>query len=234
MAADSAAKPASTRAATYRLVIRAEIIPEEPPQTAVPSHARTHALVLVVAGAALLLALIWMGIGAFRTHSPSEATADAGPRDAAPQLPARAPTPSAAAPDIGAESPQTRAKSPSAIAAPVEAEAIEAQSVASAAPSERAAPPSPTEEVIPTPPRSALQTIRGTVRVAIRVSIDKQGTVVAATSDDPGPSRYFERLALDAARKWTFAPARTDEPRTLLLRFHFTRDGITARTSLLQ
>lgn len=61
--------------------------------------------------------------------------------------------------------------------------------------------------------------------------IDKGGTVVAATADDPGPSRYFERLAVEASRKWTFTPANTEEQRTLLLDFSFTRAGATARAN---
>jgi outer membrane biosynthesis protein TonB len=55
--------------------------------------------------------------------------------------------------------------------------------------------------------------------------------VLAATSQEPGPSRYFERLSLQAAKKWTFAPAHTQEQRTVLLRFHFKREGPTARVN---
>ncbi len=40
-----------------------------------------------------------------------------------------------------------------------------------------------------------VETIRGTVRVSVRVIVDAEGKVVAATSEDPGPSRYFERLS---------------------------------------
>jgi TonB family protein len=69
--------------------------------------------------------------------------------------------------------------------------------------------PSPVNEVIPDVPQSALQTIRGTVRVSVRLTVDKDGTVLAAAADDPGPSRYFERLAIEASKKWTFAPADT-------------------------
>ena len=92
-----------------------------------------------------------------------------------------------------------------------------------------AAPPSPINEVLPNPSRSALQTIRGTVKVTVRVTIDQQGTVIAASPEDPGPSRYFERLSVDAAKRWTFT-ASGEPQRTMLLRFHFTRDGTTARS----
>ncbi|WP_203169082.1 energy transducer TonB [Steroidobacter gossypii] len=90
------------------------------------------------------------------------------------------------------------------------------------------APTSAVNEVIPDVPQSALDTVWGTVRVGIRVTIDKQGSVVETVTEDPGPSRYFARLSLDASKKWTFTPATSEQPRTMLLKFHFTRGGATA------
>jgi TonB family protein len=84
-------------------------------------------------------------------------------------------------------------------------------------------------EVLPDVSRSAQQTIRGTIRVSIRVIVDKDGNVVAATADEPGPSRYFARLSLEAARKWTFAPSASEQQRVMLVRFYFKRSGTTAR-----
>jgi TonB family protein len=84
-------------------------------------------------------------------------------------------------------------------------------------------------EVIPDVSRSARRTIRGTIRVSVQVIIGKDGTVFAALADDPGPSPYFERRAIEAAKKWTFSPAETEAQRVKLLRFNFTRDGTTAR-----
>lgn len=94
-----------------------------------------------------------------------------------------------------------------------------------------AAPTSAINEIIPDVPRSALNTIRGTVRVSVRVSVDKQGTVVDAAAEDRGPSRYFERLALEAAKKWTFTPAPSEERRMMLVRFNFTQAGASAHAS---
>jgi len=93
---------------------------------------------------------------------------------------------------------------------------------------------SPISEVIPDVPRSARKTIRGTVRVSVRVIVDKEGTVLVATSDDPGPSRYFEWLAIQASKKWIFAPMDSEERRIMLVRFNFTRAGTTARANSLQ
>jgi TonB family protein len=92
---------------------------------------------------------------------------------------------------------------------------------------------SATVEVMPAVARSALETVRGTIRVALRVDIDRQGAVVAVTSDEPGPSRYFERHCIDAAKKWTFAPVQTDEPRSMRIMFAITRSGVTASASPL-
>jgi TonB family protein len=68
--------------------------------------------------------------------------------------------------------------------------------------------------------------------VSIRVIIDKNGTVLAATADDPGPSRYFKRLAVEASKKWTFTPAASKAQRIIRVTFNFTRVGTTARAQL--
>jgi outer membrane biosynthesis protein TonB len=82
-------------------------------------------------------------------------------------------------------------------------------------------------EVLPDVPRSALQTIHGTIRVSIRLLVDEHGTVLTASPHIAGPSRYFERLALESAKKWIFTPANAQQ-RTLFVRFYFRRQGVTA------
>jgi TonB family protein len=88
--------------------------------------------------------------------------------------------------------------------------------------------PSPVNKVIPDVPKSALDTITGTIRVSVRVTLDKQGSILNATAVDRGPSRYFERLAVNASKQWTFTPATLEEKRTMLLKFNFTRNGASA------
>jgi len=81
--------------------------------------------------------------------------------------------------------------------------------------------------VIPDAPQSALDTIRGTVRVGVRASVNPSGEVSDATLDSPGPSKYFARLAQQAAQQWKFAPT----PGTTthwILRFEFTAAGAKA------
>jgi TonB family protein len=134
-----------------------------------------------------------------------------------PTAPAPMPAPTAAAPAVRSELPPQ----PS----PQTGPAVQQQPAPS---------PSPTNEVIPDVPRSARDTIRGTIRVSIRVIVDKDGKVLAATADEPGPSRYFERLSVEAARKWTFAPIAAEQQRVMLVRFYFKRSGTTARASPVQ
>jgi TonB family protein len=66
------------------------------------------------------------------------------------------------------------------------------------------------EQILPPVPLSARETIQGKVRVKVRVTVDGQGQVSAASLESPGPSRYFARLALEASRKWKFRPPIAD------------------------
>jgi len=93
---------------------------------------------------------------------------------------------------------------------------------------------SPINEAIPDVPRSALKTIRGTIRVSVRVIVGQEGTVLSATTIDHGPSRYFERLAIEASKKWTFTRADSEVQRITVVTFNFTRAGTTARADSLQ
>lgn len=231
------AKSKSDTTSTFRLVIRAEIIPEEAPSPPVRQHVNRRTLALVL-GSVAVLTLSWIGISVLRTDSTSTPTASEGVRAVEPQLPAPAPAPSEAARVVSAEPPPTPAPSTaeanSTETTSVEPRSAETESVESHVRDEPDEPPSSVNEVIPDVPRSALQTIRGTVRVSVRLTVDKDGAVIAATADDPGPSRYFERLAMEASKKWTFAPADTQAQRMVLVRFNFTREGTTARASPVQ
>jgi TonB family protein len=83
-------------------------------------------------------------------------------------------------------------------------------------------------QVLPDVPQTASDTIQGTVRVSVRVHIDASGSVVGAELDSPGPSRYFARLALEAAQSWKFAPSGQDGARESILRFEFRNTSTRA------
>ena len=76
--------------------------------------------------------------------------------------------------------------------------------------------------------KSALETIHGTVRVDVRVTVGRSGNVTHARFADYGPSRYFASAAIKAARQWRFRPATASGvpvQSEWLLRFGFTRNG---------
>jgi TonB family protein len=79
---------------------------------------------------------------------------------------------------------------------------------------------------IPDVPRGIRESIRGHIKVAVRVTVDRSGSVVDATLQNPVSSRYFARLATAAARKWRFSSDNQDS-REWLLHFEFSRDGVT-------
>ena len=87
--------------------------------------------------------------------------------------------------------------------------------------------------MIPEVPLSARRTIRGHIKVWVRVIVDQDGSVSAATADRTGPSRYFQRLAIEAAKKWTFPPIEAQSRRVMQIRFDFSRDGTTGRAVAL-
>jgi TonB family protein len=85
-------------------------------------------------------------------------------------------------------------------------------------------------QVLPNVPRSAKATIQGRVKVGVRVRVDPSGNVTGAKLDSAGPSKYFAGLALQAARRWKFDPAKVDDrnvPSEWILRFQFGRTGTT-------
>lgn len=93
------------------------------------------------------------------------------------------------------------------------------------------------QRVTPDVPRQASNTIWGTVRVAVRVSVDALGNVTQAELQTAGPSRYFARLSVEAARQWRFA-APTENGHAVssvwLLHFGYRRDGTAIDPSQIQ
>jgi hypothetical protein len=68
----------------------------------------------------------------------------------------------------------------------------------------------------------------------VRVLVGPSGDVVGEFLENSGPSRYFARLAADAAVEWKFAPADTQGPRVWLLRFDFDRGGVAVQATAAQ
>ncbi len=194
--------------------------PQSAPRQAAPDAARPapssgqslklRALLTVMLGAVVILALVWTGARVFRTHRAPSPPPVQGPGGSLSQ------TASAAPPAAGE------------VRAPVSAVSTTKAGRSDAAPS-----PSALHEVIPDVPRSARRTIRGHIRVWVRIIVDQDGSVFAAVADRTGPSRYIQQLAVEAAKRWTFPPLDTPSQRLMQLRFDFTRDGTTGRAVTL-
>jgi TonB family protein len=124
------------------------------------------------------------------------------------------------------QSTSTTPPSPSAVSPPAAAENPRASVAA----------PLPTvlHQDIPDLSRSERESIRGVIKIAVRVIVDRSGNVVAATLDKRESNKYFARAALDAAKRWKFAQAADQASRVWLLHFEFTRAGTTAHAAALR
>jgi Protein kinase domain len=98
----------------------------------------------------------------------------------------------------------------------------------------RTDPGSVLHEEIPEVSASARATIHGRIQVAVRVTLDSAGNVANSALTNPGSSKYFARLATDAAMKWKFAPSDDQEPRKRLLIFEFSRSGAVGHAAPAQ
>lgn len=214
--------------------VTAVLDPEAPP----PLRRRPR-YALWTAGGALILAVVAV-VFAFRGSSSSAAPSEdsrpapkavsAAPAPDRPSLPKPSPAPSAPSRAGSAPAPVRTQTMP--VQAPVETPAPVAPPPAQppqAKPAPAAAEGGIVERVMPAVPRKAQNTIRGSVRVAVRVRTNEAGLVTLATFDSPGPSRYFAQLALDAAGRWRFQPR--PEPSEWLLRFTFTRGEVRVEAS---
>jgi TonB family protein len=200
-----------------------------PPQGPPTPRALAPIIVMVL----VLLGAIWVGLRLFKSRPNSHQSIASTVQPSSRQ--------SAGASPAGSRAPQSSLPAPSEVPAPLagaksrESEPAPLQGVARS--DQRTKPvadasPSAVHEQIPIVPPSALETIHGHVKVAVLVTVDPTGNVIDALMENAGPSAYFARLAKDAARKWKFAPADTQDSRKWLLRFEFTRGGTTGHATL--
>ncbi|HXS26349.1 MAG TPA: TonB family protein [Steroidobacteraceae bacterium] len=200
----------SVPAETVQPVAVAHAERARPPTTAISSEP-PRVPIAVALGIVLILAIGWAGWHLFESHRTGSAPLLAARSSAAlPSAPS-----GATAPRPATIQPLTSGASGAAAATPRASDA--------------SASLRPLHEAIPDVPLSARRTIRGHIKVWVRVVVDADGSVTDATADRPGPSRYFQRLALEAARKWTFPAVSTSSQRLMQIRFEFARDGTRGR-----
>jgi serine/threonine protein kinase len=80
-------------------------------------------------------------------------------------------------------------------------------------------------EVIPDISARSKQTIHGIVKVALKAHVDASGAITNLVPESHA-SKFFTEAAIQAARRWDFAPAKMDGhavPSEWLLRFEFTQ-----------
>jgi TonB family protein len=187
-----------------------------------------RSLIVPALGVVLIIGVVWAGIRLFGTKPPSEAAMDT--------MSETRPDASGADEASGSTAPGANAGAPASPNpnAPNRAMASagnngSAKSKSNPATAESGGSFVAVQEVLPDVPQRSRRTIRGHVRVSVRVIVEQDGSVFAALAERRGPSRYFERLAVDAAKKWTFTPADSDAAqRLMLVKFDFTRNGTTA------
>jgi TonB family protein len=103
-------------------------------------------------------------------------------------------------------------------------------------PSSKHVPGSVLEKVLPSVSSQSLDTITGKVRVSVKVAVDASGHVEETNLASPGPSRYFARAALAAARRWRFSPPTQGDEAVAsnwMLRFAFSREGVKVEPAQL-
>ena len=202
-----------------------------PPQTVQPQRPFDRRW-LAAAGAvlALIILLLWLAVRKSpetgRSQSANSEAARPGvqvtekprpPAEAAPQKP----SPLVGQRPTGQEDENSNSASPGTAPEPPNA---------TRGTSQPGADPEIVHEVIPSVPRSARETITGRVKVRVKVNVDSEGKVSNAELVDPGPSKYFARLAMQAAQGWRFQPSQ-DASRDWVLRFEFGRGGTTVHPS---
>jgi TonB family protein len=88
-------------------------------------------------------------------------------------------------------------------------------------------------EVVPEASQKAMDTIHGTIVVNVRVKVDASGNVADAEMQSQVSSKYFPRLALEAAKGWKFVPGEAGSMRSWELQFRFTSDEASASAKKL-
>jgi TonB family protein len=181
---------------------------------------------IVPVGVLILLALVVVVVAGVMIRQADTGAPAAAPPTTTATTPAAPPQPQQAQPD--APKPEKVAKrskgEPDKAAAPSKHEAEPAKEEKASGPIEEAGPGQPLPEVT----AQARSTIRGRVRLNVRVDVDPAGAVTDAKIEGSGGSRYFSNLALNTVRQWKFEPVKVNGSETgqrWRIRFEFLKSG---------
>ena len=98
----------------------------------------------------------------------------------------------------------------------------------------RNAPGDVANRVLPAVSPEAADSMRASVLVVLRVTVNRNGSVADVSYVSPGPGNYFARVAQRAALTWKFDPPLHDghpEPSVWRLRFFFSRRNVDVTAS---
>jgi serine/threonine-protein kinase len=229
--------PAATSVPAATPVPAAATLPPRPPvaRKSRPSARKNKYAVPFAIGFALVFAALLVAPKVLHhsarvpeTPAVAEVTPAATPAAIPSKSGAEKPKAKSAAANLADEEPA--AKSPSAVPALIHPETIREEATNTIARSAAGAPAhgQVAHRSMPEVLQSATRSIRGTVKVSVKVNVDRAGNVEDAELASRGPSKYFARAALEAAQQWTFRPPQVGGRGVLstwILQFEFTRDG---------
>jgi len=199
--------------------IQTRLEPETAPPQPLTAQSRSTRWTSVLAAAAVVLVAVG-GAAVWHLRQPP-ASVPTVEQDATP-------TPSAAAPTSEAAPIQAAAPAPVPATPPTTAPARAAELRPDAAPGV-SGKDGVLKRVLPDVLEAAQASIDGKVVVKVRVNVDASGDVSDVSSELPQASKYFTRVALEAARGWKFTAAQAQGkpiPSVWTLRFVFRRSGI--------
>ena len=182
--------------------------PQDAPEPRLPGRA--------IALGLITLGVVWTGVHLFHAHGDVKQAASmtSPPPVVSPGLP-----PVVAPPGLPPPVASSAVARPAALEDPKTSDA---------------AAPAVLHQELPDISTSARQSIRGIIKIAVRVSVDRTGTVVATALANRAASKYFTRAVLEAAKKWQFSQAANPASRAWLLHFELTRAGVTAHAEALR
>jgi TonB family protein len=170
-------------------------------------RSRATAVVVALLAFAAVAALIW-----WRTYQPAPATlsTDEPPAQSSAPAPVPTPTPPPATQtdQVAAEQPLPEQAKPEPEQRPTAAPVVAAP--APHVPSATGAKGAVAERVMPDILPEASRSIQGKVNVHIHLNVSPSGEVTDAGFESAGPSKYFARIAMQAARQWKFVPPAAD------------------------
>jgi len=187
-----------------------------------PESGGKRSYFLPVTAAAVVLILILAVPKLFRQHSdaaPAESASNSTPAE----------KPSATKPASSAKVPISTPKKSS--SEPALTETAQPAAPTPVPPVKAASGPSDAakgevlDQVLPDVSDKALATIRGTVRLSLRLHVNAGGTVDSAEPEPPAASQYFTEQAIKAAKRWQFSAPEVNGHSVeseWLLRFEFT------------